>query len=527
MDDELNGDYILELLRSLAPEAPSQNILHLYEMAYAERQNHPHQAIERCRKALAILEKSAQIPLGNSDALVYAKGLCYLLIASIYLNEETLERAKYYYLQSRNEFHLKQWSHLESLAYLGLAITWRKMENFREASDACADAQYYIDHESISGRINKTDLRAAITQAREAIDDLSLPPSPPQDKLEEKPLPIFGISLGERFVSRGGTTDLNLLTKADYLRYTGNNPPVGVLDLEMWPQARTADYILEIDDQVTRVDNDLGQDIWLLVREESDPQRLKGKTVAVLVTDEGGVYASQKVFARAEDHYFLKAISEGGQSIVIWHYRTDNFSRIEEYYKEFGEIEKKLAYNVRVSGEVVEMIKVIKPVPELRKTFVWRVPIVEHLPAAAGQPIAPDNIRDYIHLGESEARDANYFIFVVDEDGMTGDNIFPGNNALIRQQANVNRGEIAAVVINTPTEEEIALRRYFFDDTAGRLHWFLQVNNPAAKHLVVVPEVTDIGQIRRFYARLIATDRVMIYENAELTIAGQFIRVVE
>lgn len=526
MDDELNGDYILELLKSLALEAPSQNILHLYETAYAERQSHPHEAIERCRKALAILEKSAQIPLGNSDALVYAKGLCNLLIASIYLNEKTLERAKYYYLQSRDEFHLKQWSHLESLAYLGLAITWRKIENFREASGACEDAQYYIDHESISSKINKTNLRAAIAQEREAIGNLTLPPSPPQNKLEEKPIPIFGISMGERFVSRGGTTDLNLLTKADYRRYMGSTPSVGVLDLEIWPQAQTVDYILEIDGQVTRVDDDLGPDTWLLIREESDPQKLKGKTVAVLVIDEDEIYASQKVFARTEDHYFLKAISENGQSIVIGHYKTDNFSRIEEYYKEFGEIEKKLAYNVRVSGEVVEMIRVIKPVPELRKTFVWRVPRVDHLPAAAGQPIEPDNIRDYIHLGESEARDANYFIFVVDEDSMSGDNIFPGNNALIRQQAHVSRGEIAAIVIKTPTEETRVLRKYFYDDTADRLHWFLQANNPSARHLVVVPEITNIDQIRRFYARLIAADRVIIYENAELTIAGQFVRVV-
>lgn len=526
MDDEPKGDYILKLLKSLALEPPSQNIQHLYDTAYAERQSYPQEALNRCRKALAILEKSAQIPLGNSDALVYAKGLCYLLIASIYLNEKGLERAKFYYLQSRDEFHLKQWSHLESLAYLGLAITEQKMAKFREASDACEDAQYYIDHESIPGNINKTNLRAAIAEERAAIYNLSLPPSPPQNKLEEKVLPIFSISTGERFVNRGGTTDLNLLTKADYLRYTRNNQPVGVLDLEMWPEARTVDYILEIDGRVTRVDNDLDQNTWLLVREESDPQRLKGKTVAVLVIDEGEIYASQKVFARAEDHYFLKALSESGQSIVIGHYKTDNFSRIEEYYKNFGEIQKKLVYKVRVSGEVIETIKVIKPVTELRKTFVWRVPRMEHLPAA-GQPIEPDNIKEYIHLGESESKDANYFIFVVDEDGMTGDNIFPGNNALIRQQANVNRGEIAAVVIKTPTEEKSVLRKYFFDDTRDRLHWFLQASNPVAKHLVIVPEVTNIDQIRHFYAKLITANKVILYENAELTIAGQFVRLVE
>jgi hypothetical protein len=95
------------------------------------------------------------------------------LVASIYLDQEIeLENARKHYASSRDEFHSRQWSHLESLAHLGLAISQRKLKNLREALIACKSARDKAEHESIPDRIDTSHLLKAIEREGLEIQEL-------------------------------------------------------------------------------------------------------------------------------------------------------------------------------------------------------------------------------------------------------------------------------------------------------------------------------------------------------------------
>jgi SOS-response transcriptional repressor LexA len=167
------GSEILRLLDILAPEPLSEDVRDLYDAAYENVSTNLIKAIELGKRALLTLDRLSSIPLGDSNALAYAKGRCHLLIASTYLNQEVdLESAEEHYLYSRDQFHSRQWSHLESLAFLGLAIARRKREQFEEALVACKSAQDSVEHESIPDRIDTIYLRKAIEKERLELQEL-------------------------------------------------------------------------------------------------------------------------------------------------------------------------------------------------------------------------------------------------------------------------------------------------------------------------------------------------------------------
>ncbi len=99
--------------------------------------------------------------------------MCHLLVASIYLSKGTgLREAEKHYSHSKDEFHLKQWSHLESLAHLGLAITRRRLKKYEGAIIACKSAQDSIQHKSIPSSIDTKKLSEAINKERLKIHNL-------------------------------------------------------------------------------------------------------------------------------------------------------------------------------------------------------------------------------------------------------------------------------------------------------------------------------------------------------------------
>lgn len=346
--------------------------------------------------------------------------------------------------------------------------------------------------------------------------------------MEEKRLQVFNISAGASFVGTGGMTDLNLLARRDYERYSQEPPAFGIIDVSELPKVSRADYILEIDENVSETDDDAEPGAWLFIREDNDPERLRGKTVALLVIKGNTLFASQKIFTGTETHYFLKAKSKDAPSFVVVHYKTDEMPRIKDYYRQIAHVQKKVAYDVRVSGEVVESIKIIGPIKDRRKIFIWRIPRISSIAAGVG-PIVDENIISYGYLAESTRPDANHFIVSVEGDSMLEAGIHSGESVLIRQQENVQNGDIAAVRISVRGVEKPLgmLKHYHFDEREGLQHWFLKSRNPRIKHSVVVPSHTDPIRIREFYADKIKNDRVEFYEDAELRIAGKFIRVVE
>lgn len=175
MSSNLKGSKILQILDSLNPDPLSEDIQDLYNAAYENMSTNPEKAIEFGHKALVALDRLSSIPLGDSNALAYANGRCHLLIASIYLDHEmNLERAEHHYLSSRNAFHSRQWSHLESLACLAQAIVLRQLKDLRKALITCKSAQDCVEHESIPDKIDITSLRKAIEEERLKIQELLL-----------------------------------------------------------------------------------------------------------------------------------------------------------------------------------------------------------------------------------------------------------------------------------------------------------------------------------------------------------------
>ena len=137
-------------------------------------------------------------------------------------------------------------------------------------------------------------------------------------------------------------------------------------------------------------------------------------------------------------------------------------------------------------------------------------------------------IINYRRVSKDHISDDNYFIVKVDGDSMSGDGINIGDDALIRRAAFASRGDIAVTLINASGSDRIvSLRRYFVIEQLDNSYWFLEASNPKSKHLVVIPQGSNINEIRQQYERLIKNEEVVFYEDAELTVAGIFVKVLE
>jgi SOS-response transcriptional repressor LexA len=160
------------------------------------------------------------------------------------------------------------------------------------------------------------------------------------------------------------------------------------------------------------------------------------------------------------------------------------------------------------------------PHPQLTK-----IPIVTDIAAGLGR-IADENIEDYLLLSDNYRNRADFGVKVIGG-SMQGHGILSRDIALIRQQAGVEMGEIAAVVVTILTESEGVLKQYYrYEKRADMQHWFLKSSNPSSEHLVIIPSGANANAIRDLYATDIQAGRIRIYENAELSIAGKYVGLV-
>ena len=341
-----DGEKILQLLHLFGDsEQFADDIQTIYNTAFRQRNVSPREAVGHCQKGLILLDRSLSSAFEHPITFAYSRGILHLLIASIYIDRNTMEdwlQAVGHYQQSEEEFHLNAWAYLDSLAYLGLALSQQKLGNLAGAIDACHQADMLAYYESIPSTINIGPLRQAVTEV-----------------------------------------SLRLATR----------------------------------------------------------------------------------------------VEETGTSV-----------------------------------------------PNL----MWKILIVSAIAAGLEQPIAQEHIQGYVELEEREGKASDYFVVVVDGDSMAGDDINSGDKVLIRQQAEANNGDIAALVINVPDIKPVeVLKRYYLDDRPGTQHWFLKSSNFSAKDLVVVPAHINIANIRQIYDKEIRADSVVFYEQAELKIAGVYVEVVD
>lgn len=378
-NDRQRGEDILKLLRGFVSKPVIGAIQRLYDNAYEVRLEASENAIKSCEKALDILEDLSKETLPNKEEVVDSKGRVSLLIASIYLNEETeLEKAAEYYRLSEEAYHEMQWSHLESLTCLGLAITLRKWGKLKEASEECEKADTQSKAESIERKeIDIKDLQAAIDEERKRIHKLleeeispetEKTPSPDRRKLPDRlKLPVFDIQTGKKIVEKKTSmTKFNVLSLSDYKQMGEGKDKT--FDLTNFPDAKKAAYVLEVkkvdktEGKVNEGDKDeLQRDHLIFIAENANLTKLKGKTVAVLImtrTITTGIHtcATLKIcVAEEKDHCLLKGVYSGDISIVVASYNTD--TKLDRYYQGFMPFTKKFAYDIAISGEVIAVIR--------------------------------------------------------------------------------------------------------------------------------------------------------------------------
>ena len=148
---------------------------------------------------------------------------------------------------------------------------------------------------------------------------------------------------------------------------------------------------------------------------------------------------------------------------------------------------KKLADGMKISmTELLEMIDDmpielgipnITPVPEMRK-----IPLIGAI--ACGKPIlAEEHIEEYVEISKHVAAD---FALSCKGDSMINARIFDGDVVYIRQQATVENGEIAAVLI----DGEATLKRVkFYEDRIS-----LEPENPTYRPIVLWGE--EMNEVR-------------------------------
>ena len=136
---------------------------------------------------------------------------------------------------------------------------------------------------------------------------------------------------------------------------------------------------------------------------------------------------------------------------------------------DFDELIRMINDNVDVSPEIPSYSNIT---PITKKKF----PLYDGI--AAGQPrLMPDGIETYVEFTTSIRAD---FVLRVHGDSMIGARIHDGDLVFVRQQPEVENGEIAAVAIG----DEATLKRvYRYGDTLS-----LRAENPAYKEMVFTGE---------------------------------------
>jgi len=106
---------------------------------------------------------------------------------------------------------------------------------------------------------------------------------------------------------------------------------------------------------------------------------------------------------------------------------------------------------------------------------------------AAGAPVmAEENIEDYLVLPTGYAGEGEHFALRVGGDSMIGAGIFDGDVVIVRRQDRADEGDIVAMLLPGPAEDEATVKRFHREGEAV----VLVPENPAMEPF----EVTD-GQI--------------------------------
>ncbi|MCB0210092.1 MAG: hypothetical protein KDJ52_12220 [Anaerolineae bacterium] len=524
--NDYKGTEVLNLLSSLSPDPLTDDVRDLYNQAFVEKASNPGEAIKLCERALAVLREKNK----SKFKVSYAVGLCHLLIASIFLNQSKkidLEQAKESFLESKQAFQRSQHSQYASLASLGLAIVLRKLGCVAKASSACEEAQMYIDDHSPPTGVSKDELRNAIKEERAEIQK--------KPELEEKLLsssdeiilPIIKFSLGDKLIAAGrrGPADLNLLSRKDFEQFRELEKVI--IDLSKRRSARTAGYVLEIDDKVEIQSDSLSEGDWLLI--DDNPQKLRsGGRIAVLIRGLRKPIASLRIFIKDKDHFYLKG--EGITSIVIARYKA-NFADIKSAYNIYQEkVIGKLPHDVHISGPIIREPIKQETINDIIKGFVWPIPIFQDVTKEMNSQNSES--WKYEYLNRPHRMDADYFGFVTPDNAMENDKICKGDITLIRKDSKLSGNDIGVLRIETQEETTVVLRRYRYikDNQIKNLpHWLLEASQPAGPHLVVISDEKDQNDIIEYYDRvMIKSDAIFKYYcNARVSVVGKYIETIK
>lgn len=501
-----------------------------------------------CEQALLELDEqeylvslSSMSDPGGLMQFEHSRGRLHLLLAAILLNEgENLELAAEHFLRARDEYVTSGCFHLLAMAYLGQAIALRRLNQIDDAGEALIDAGDYARHEAMSARVDVIALKQAVEMEEDILAALwQYGPSAVSAAKAQDGFKLFSVTTGATIAARQGMVGLDFLTRKDY--ESGDPSPLTTnqfyFDLNQVAAKAEIDlgavsYIVQIPAGI-ETDHSLQAGDWLFIAAEDKPAKLRQRQVAVLIIGETLRASLKTLTTEAADHYFLRAEHDEDASLIVYRYGAP-VAEIETYYRKCqwgGKIEHEPAFEVALTGAVIGVVRHgLVPTPDRpaagstrrSSAIIRRIPVVSQISAGLGV-IAPQDVSDHLYLDELECVGANFGL-LVEGDSMIDDDILPGDIALIRQQEHVENGDIAAILIQTPEESIEVIKAYHFYDRPGHEHWFLKSGNRTGTHLVVVPDETRLERIRRFYAGRM--ENVAFYANAELRVAGKFIKKV-
>lgn len=541
-----DGSKILSLLdRGFEPALLLETLQATYPHVRYLALRQPEEAARLCQAAIDQLDPVRYLgrlssAAFSSDSLAglmqprYSRGLFHLLLASIKLNQGLdFRQVEEHYLIGRDEFLASGQFFYLALADLGQAIALRQRGELEDARDVCWRAHDLLQHESRPGPATLA-LRQAVEEevtrleAQMVIETL-LPAG------KKAVLNVFNVGTGARLAAQRGNAGLHFFSRKDY--EAAEPPPRQAFSFELERLASqtgvdigAVTYILEIPPGFS-TDGSLQPGDWVLIAGEVEPERLHHKRVVVLEDDI--LRASLKTFFNeAHDHFFLKAAHEAGTSFVVENYGA-SAEAIEKYYQKYkksGPVEYRAAYEVCLSGLVVGIIRrgellpsALEPGDERQSPPVIRpLPVVAHLSAGLSE-IEPAAVTEEWYLREPACAGATFGL-IVDEACISEAGLEAGDLVLIRQQAAVEPGELAAVVIRTPDQTIEAIKVYHVFERPGREHWFLRSSGETGPHLVAIPAGSDPAAVKRLYHRRLAN--VAFLTEAEVWIAGKYVKKI-
>jgi repressor LexA len=137
------------------------------------------------------------------------------------------------------------------------------------------------------------------------------------------------------------------------------------------------------------------------------------------------------------------------------------------------------------------------PAPGSAATAGVAVPLVGRI--AAGAPVlADENIEEYLTVPEGFAAEVDHFALTVNGDSMIGAGILDGDVVVVRGQADAGDGDIVAVLLPGPGEDEATVKR--LRRRSGRVT--LVPENPALEPFEMAAGGRIVGKVVAVLRRL-------------------------